>query len=405
MPPAEALAVIDSQAIGQAGSPLPVFSGQQMAQALVAYKELQRALDDSMPDAIMQLDGKPYRKKSYWRAVAVAFNLSVEPIEERREVNGLFDDGRDNFGIVVTYRATAPNGRSATGDGACFAVEKAKRFKCPHPEEPDNPRNKRTVHFPPENCPAFDAAFQWKSLPAQSTEHNIRGHAHTRAYNRAVSNLVGFGEVSAEEVSRDEHTPSAENASAASEAPAPVVRPDGVTTVKTISEKSGGGGDTGRRAWTVTRVTFTDGRSGSTFDKEIAEFATKAKASGALVKPTLEQGEKGIDLTALAPAGDGQASPGVHPDDGLPVPEKVLTIRKASGQGGKEWAIVQGSEHEYVTDDAALAATLEQKKALGVFMVFQYDWVAGRAAGSWARKLKGVTDQPRPPVTETELPA
>ena len=34
----------------------------------------------------------------------------------------------------------------------------------------------------------------------QATVHNVRAHAHTRAFNRAVANLVGFGEVSAEEM-------------------------------------------------------------------------------------------------------------------------------------------------------------------------------------------------------------
>ena len=41
----------------------------------------------------------------------------------------------------------------------------------------------------------------------RATEHNVRSHAHTRAYARAVSNLVGFGEVSAEEVDRSDAPP------------------------------------------------------------------------------------------------------------------------------------------------------------------------------------------------------
>lgn len=184
----------------QALAVMPVFSGSQMADALVAYKALQGALDKAMPDQIMSLDGKPFRKKGYWRGIATAFNLTVEPIDEKREVANSFEDGRDNFGYLVTYRATAPNGRSITGDGSCFAVEKARRFKCPHPHPS---REGKTEHWPAENCPDFDPNFSWRSLPAQATEHNVRSHAHTRAFNRAVSNLVAFGEVSAEEVDRD----------------------------------------------------------------------------------------------------------------------------------------------------------------------------------------------------------
>jgi hypothetical protein len=157
-------------------SPLPIFTGTEMTQALTAYRDLQRALDQAMPDQIMNLDGKPFRKKGYWRAIAVAFNLTVEPITERREVIGAFDDGRENFGWHVTYRATTPHGRTATGDGSCFAIEKARRR---------------------------DGADPWAELPKQASEHNVRSHAHTRAYNRAISNLVGFGEVSAEEVDRE----------------------------------------------------------------------------------------------------------------------------------------------------------------------------------------------------------
>src|SRR3990167_3519008 len=97
-------------------TPMPAFTGAEMSQALTAYRELQRALDASMPEQIMTLDGKPFRKKGYWRAIAVAFNLTVEPVptSERREVTTRFDDGRENFGYIVTYRASTQNGRSTT---------------------------------------------------------------------------------------------------------------------------------------------------------------------------------------------------------------------------------------------------------------------------------------------------
>jgi hypothetical protein len=161
------LAPVTALAVPEKGSPLPVFTGLDMTQALTAYRELQQALDRAMPDQIMQLDGKPFRKKGYWRAIAVAFNLTVEPVEERREVHGTLDDGSDNYVYVVTYVAKTSTQRAATGDGACAAAEKQRgRMK--------------------------------------ASEHNVRSHAHTRAYNRSVSNLVGFGEVSAEEIERED---------------------------------------------------------------------------------------------------------------------------------------------------------------------------------------------------------
>lgn len=146
--------------VADPGSPLPVFSGEQMAEAFSAYRQLQATLDKAMPEAIMKIQGRLFRKKIYWRTVRTAFNLSVTMTTERR------DEREGDWGWLVTYRAVAPNGKAADGDGACYASEKPGR--------------------------------------GQATEHNVRSHAHTRAFNRAVSNLVGFGEVSAEEADREE---------------------------------------------------------------------------------------------------------------------------------------------------------------------------------------------------------
>lgn len=180
--------------------PTPVFTGQQMGKALAAYKELQQALDESMPDQLMTIgtgkNQKVFRKKGYWRAVRVAFNLEVELVSEERIVAGEFADHRENFAYNVTYRATA-HGVSVTGDGSASAVEKARKFRCPHPHPT---KHDYTLHWRPEDCPAWSPDYIWRILPLEATEHNIRSHAHTRAFNRAVSNLCGFGEVSADEI-------------------------------------------------------------------------------------------------------------------------------------------------------------------------------------------------------------
>ena len=126
-----------------------------VAEAVTEYKQIQQALDKAMPDCLMSIKGKQFRRKPYWRAVATAFNLTVEVTEEE------LAKGEKDWGYFVICRATAPNGRFSDGDGACFASEKQG---------------------------------------AMRTVHNVRAHAHTRAYNRAVSNLVGFGEVSADEL-------------------------------------------------------------------------------------------------------------------------------------------------------------------------------------------------------------
>jgi hypothetical protein len=129
------------------------------------YREIQKALDASMPDCLMTIQGKQFRKKNYWRGIATAFNLTVTLKSELRAEH----DG--DWGYHVIYNAAASNGRSADGDGSCFASEKV------------SDRNPTT------------------------TVHNVRAHAHTRAYNRAVSNLCGFGEVSAEEMIQSPQRP------------------------------------------------------------------------------------------------------------------------------------------------------------------------------------------------------
>jgi hypothetical protein len=142
-------------------------SADELESNVKRYQQMQTTLDRLMPDQIVETgsnaDGSPklFRRKGYWKAIAQGFSLTVELVTEQRE-----SFGEDDFGYCVTAKATDPRtGRSADGDGACFASEKAQRRG-----------------------------------GIGGTEHNVRAHAHTRATNRAISNLVAFGEVSAEEL-------------------------------------------------------------------------------------------------------------------------------------------------------------------------------------------------------------
>lgn len=335
------------------GAPLPVFSGAQMTQALTAYRELQKALDASMPDQIMELDGRPFRKKGYWRAVAVAFNLTVEIVSEHYEERGVFEDGRPNFGYTFECRATAPNGRTASGDGACFAVEKAKRFEFVDGKKvPVNP---------------------WASLPLQATDHNVRGHAHTRAYNRAISNLCGFGEVSAEEVERDEHAPAGRSSSAP---PAPAVAADGNTTVTDVSTRQGKSKN--GKTWTLYTVTCADGRKGTTFDSHLADEALEYKEHGRVVHPEFETTAKGTNLvgfSAVPSAGAViDAETVAEPDEPVNGPEKILTIRNVATVDGSRW-VIQTEKRQVVTADEKIAQMLETVKAEGKRIVPTFEVV------------------------------
>ncbi len=343
----------------QAALAMPLLSGDQMVTAFQAYVDLQRKLDAAMPDAIMELDGKPYRRKTYWRAIAVAFGLTVEPTEERREVAGTFEDGRENFGYIVTYRATTRSGRYEVGDGACFAVEKAKRFKCQH-EDPN--RSGWKLHYPAESCPDFDPNFQWHACPPQATEHNIRSHAHTRAFNRAVSNLVGFGEVSAEEVARDEAAPRDETRDVS---PAPK---DGKLYVVKVEEKTG----TNKKGtpWTRYAITFSDGKTASTFDEAIGAQARSLKQRGAPAAAVLEKDGKYTNITELSEARDQAAPPplnGTAPP-AADVKEMVVAVRSIPRPNQTPVYGIKGTsgQPECYTDDQTVAAAAEEAASRGV---------------------------------------
>ena len=155
--------------------------------AMSEYAKVKNMIDRALPDCIMDIKGRQFRKKNYWRAVATAFNLDVVCIEKERVV---LPDG--DWGFEVTYRSTAPNGRRIDGDGACMASEKSG---------------------------------------SMGTYHNVRAHAHTRGYNRAVSNCVGFGEVSYDELTDEAKgfapSPAPARASAPARAPAAHIQSNG----------------------------------------------------------------------------------------------------------------------------------------------------------------------------------
>lgn len=148
---------------------MPAVNGAEAVKAWKAYENLKSAIVDKKSD-IQSIQGKDFLKKSYWRKVATFFNLTVNVVEERHEQIG------KTMVWHFTCEAVAPNGRKTIGTGSCDAFEKAE---------------------------LKNGSYMVNDRPAKPNSiHNIRSTAETRAYNRAVSNLVGGGEVSAEEVDR-----------------------------------------------------------------------------------------------------------------------------------------------------------------------------------------------------------
>lgn len=132
----------------------------EVIKAMEAYQELlPRLLDAS--DWQTTGDGQ-FVKKSGWRKIARAFNLSVQVVHSTidRDFEG------QPLRAHVVARAIAPNGTFQDGDGYCSVDE--SRFA--------------------------------RAAGKQKLENDLRATATTRAKNRAISDLVGMGEVSAEEV-------------------------------------------------------------------------------------------------------------------------------------------------------------------------------------------------------------
>lgn len=101
-----------------------------------------------------------FKKKSAWQKLSRAFNVDTKIVDRELE--------RTKIGRVreayYCVRATLPNGRSVESDALCSRSEKGKD---------------------------------------KVSDHTIMSTAKTRATNRAIAELIGAGEVSAEEMSAE----------------------------------------------------------------------------------------------------------------------------------------------------------------------------------------------------------
>jgi hypothetical protein len=131
-------------------------------QLVESFHEYQALLPRILADSDYQAAeaGKKFVKKSGWRKIATAFDLDVQIVAE--EVDR--DDNGRILRAKTTARATSPSGRIMEGDGYCTLDE-----------------------------------FTGRRASNPKLENDLRGTAATRAKNRAISDLVGMGDVSAEE--------------------------------------------------------------------------------------------------------------------------------------------------------------------------------------------------------------
>ena len=151
------------------------------------YQELTKKLLDASD--YQRIGDGEFKKKSAWRKYAKAFNISCEQINE--EIVRA-DDGYPVFARVIV-RATEPGGRWQDADQECHVTEKC----CA--EAQGNTCRKRHNH-----CAQGCTGRQHFSHPG-----DIPATAFTRAKNRAISDLIGAGEISAEELESGNATPKA----------------------------------------------------------------------------------------------------------------------------------------------------------------------------------------------------
>ena len=144
-------------------NPTGPLSPDQAREAQRLYQEISQALIDPAEDlqTIRTKAGpRTFPKRSALQKLANAYRVSTEILS--RELTHDTDGQLVRCDAVV--RATHPDGRHADGDGACAISE--ERFA---------------------------------RGSADKVDHDLPATAVTRATNRAISNLIAFGAVSAEE--------------------------------------------------------------------------------------------------------------------------------------------------------------------------------------------------------------
>ena len=164
------VAVDNSTAPSTTIAPLQTVDVQAAADFMENYQELVDALLDETD--YQQIGDKNAKKKSAWRKLATAFNISDEPVS--KEI--IRDKCHRIISAHYEVKAMLPNGRTAYGVGSCSIWDKISK-KDEREPTPFELRKRFT-----------------------NAEHDIIGTAHTRAKSRAIADLIGAGEVSAEEL-------------------------------------------------------------------------------------------------------------------------------------------------------------------------------------------------------------
>lgn len=170
-----------------------------------AFKEYQAVCERILTKDDYQLyEKKPRKKKSAWRKLATAFNVSTEKVDE--------DIQRQDGHVVsarYTIRAFTPT-RRMEAEGFCEVHEKC----CPSARGDKCHKAAWKGHHCCQN--GCDGRKHWSHA-----DHDVISTGQTRATNRAIADLIGCGEVSAEELVDDEPRVVSEHPHKPEPAPAP----------------------------------------------------------------------------------------------------------------------------------------------------------------------------------------
>ena len=167
---------------------------EDIADTYQAFEEIKTELLTSADR--QSIGSNVFIKKSGFRKIATAFNVSVDIVAKEREIRE---------GVLtwrVTARATAPNGKSVESIGSCASNESNHMEKVADNLSQIDAHD----HYSRDDDDIMKVEGKWRRLRSTKAvkEHDILATAETRAKNRAISDLVGGGEVSAEELDKME---------------------------------------------------------------------------------------------------------------------------------------------------------------------------------------------------------
>lgn len=129
--------------------------------------------------------GQRYKTRSAWRQLAMHYGLTDCPDQDQVQVT--YDNRHRAIHAEAKVVMQAPNGRQAVGRHGCHIQERC----CPAANGEPCPKSKWQSHT---CCPQGCDGFRHWDKP-----DDIAATAHTRAHNRATSDLLGSGDVSEEE--------------------------------------------------------------------------------------------------------------------------------------------------------------------------------------------------------------